>query len=119
MILEANLRHHGLDDDDDHDDAAENANPSNSEVNLKKLREAGNGAPQLVYKCLTYRVWEDASIISRVAQVLWTCNTEHLLRVKSASDQVAYSMSMAQRWMKCGELRGLAQLLSGGLAVFF
>jgi len=78
-----------------------------------------NGAPQLVYKCLTYRVWEDASIISRVAQVLWTCNTEHLLRVKSASDQVAYSMSMAQRWMKCGELRGLAQLLSGGLAVFF
>ena len=121
MILEAYLVHQGLDDDDhDDDDAAEHyANPSDSEVNLKKLREAGNGGLQLVYKCLTYRVWEDASIISRVGQVLWTCYTEHLLHVKSASDQVAYSVSMAQGWMKCGELQGLAQLLSGGLADLF
>ena len=92
MILEAYLKHHGLDDDDDHDDAAENANPSDSEFNLKKLRDAGNGGLQFVYKCLTDRVWQDASIISRVGQVLWTCYTEHIQRVKSASDQVAYSV---------------------------
>ena len=61
------MRHHGLDDDDDD---AQN--------------ETGNGGLQLVYKCLTDRVWEEASI-------LWTCYTERLLHVKSASDQVAYS----------------------------
>ena len=110
MILEAYLRHHGLDDDDDDDDA-QNENPSDSEVNLKKLREAGNG--------LTDRVWEEASIISRVGQVLWTCYTEHLLHVKSASDQVAYSGHMAQGWMKCAELQGLAQLASAGLGDLF
>ena len=119
MILEAYLRHHGLDDDDDHDDAAENENPSDSEFNLKKLRDAGNGGLQLVYKCLTDRVWEEASIISRVGQVLWTCYTEHILHVKSASDQVAYSVSMVKDWMKCGQLQGLAQVLSGSLADLF
>ena len=68
MILEAYLRHHGLDDDDDDDDDddAQNENPADSEVNLKKLREAGNGGLELVYKCLTDRVWEDASILFHV-----------------------------------------------------
>lgn len=113
MILEAYLNNHGLDDD-------ENENPSNSdEVNVKKLREAGNGGLQLVYKCLTDRVWEEASIISRVGQVLWTCYTKHLLNVKSAFDQVAYSGHMAQSWMKCDELQGLAQLTSAGLGDLF
>ena len=115
MILEAYLRHHGLDDDDD----AQNENPPDSEVNLKKLREAGNGGLELVYKCLTDRVWEEASIISRVGQVLWTCYTEHLLQAKSAYDQVAYSGHMAQGWMKCAELQGLAQLASAGLGDLF
>ena len=114
MILEAYLKHHGLDDDDDHDDAAENANPSDSEFNLKKLRDAGNGGLQLVYKCLTDRVWQDASIISRVGQVLWTCYTEHIQHVKSASDQVDYSVAMVKHWMNCSELQGLAGLLSDG-----
>ena len=39
--------------------------------------------------------------------------------MKSASDQVAYSVHMAQGWMKCVELQGLAQLASAGLEGLF